>query len=179
MTKLLYCTIVLSFHRGLVVVVVSTTLILLVLLIYLLTTSIHIYVRIVFHEPAGPQATSQFEHSSIPGFLKRHFELDNYLTKRDAWAGAIEPALTQLNSPRTDCPMKLPDISLPQVWQASSPLGGQGEDEESNILTMGKIKDTEDENTGFFTSEAKALNNAIGSLIQQIRQRNLSGEAGL
>ncbi|KAI8057826.1 phosphoesterase family-domain-containing protein [Syncephalis plumigaleata] len=139
----------------------------------------------VFHEPAGPQAASQFEHSSIPGFLKRHFKLDNYLTKRDEWAGAIEPALVQLKSPRMDCPLKLPDIPLPQFWQPSSPLGGQGDGDDadtagtSDISIIGEIKDNEDETTGYFTSEARTLDSVIGSIVRQVRKRDHSGEAGL
>ncbi|XP_045790701.1 non-specific phospholipase C4-like [Trifolium pratense] len=62
----------------------------------------------VLHEPSGPFPTSQYEHSSIPATVKKIFNLPNFLTKRDAWAGTFEGLLT-LTKPRTDCPEKLPD----------------------------------------------------------------------
>ncbi|KAI4353650.1 hypothetical protein L6164_002582 [Bauhinia variegata] len=60
----------------------------------------------VLHEPSGPYPTSQFEHSSIPATLKKIFNLPEFLTKRDAWAGTFEGLLTR-SSPRTDCPVTL------------------------------------------------------------------------
>jgi phospholipase C len=44
-----------------------------------------------------------FEHSSIPGTLKKLFDLPNFLTRRDAWAATFDVALTR-KTPRTDCP---------------------------------------------------------------------------
>ncbi|GAB2234772.1 hypothetical protein Droror1_Dr00004037 [Drosera rotundifolia] len=61
----------------------------------------------VLHEPSGPEATSQFEHSSIPATVKKLFNLKDFLTKRDAWAGTFEGLLTR-KTPRTDCPVTLP-----------------------------------------------------------------------
>ncbi|KAB1220028.1 Non-specific phospholipase C3 [Morella rubra] len=60
----------------------------------------------VLHGPSGPEPTSQFEHSSIPATVKKIFNLKEFLTKRDAWAGTFEGVLTR-NSPRTDCPVTL------------------------------------------------------------------------
>lgn len=57
----------------------------------------------VLHEPSGPYPTSQFEHSSIPATVKKIFNLKEFLTKRDAWAGTFETVLTR-DTPRTDCP---------------------------------------------------------------------------
>ncbi|XP_020202893.1 non-specific phospholipase C4 [Cajanus cajan] len=62
----------------------------------------------VLHEPSGPSPTSQYEHSSIPATVKKIFNLPEFLTKRDEWAGTFEGLLTR-SSPRTDCPEKLPD----------------------------------------------------------------------
>ncbi|XP_027337030.1 non-specific phospholipase C3-like [Abrus precatorius] len=62
----------------------------------------------VLHEPSGPFPTSQYEHSSIPATVKKIFNLPQFLTKRDAWAGTLEGLLT-LSTPRTDCPVKLPE----------------------------------------------------------------------
>ncbi|XP_042400779.1 non-specific phospholipase C3-like [Zingiber officinale] len=62
----------------------------------------------VIHEPSGPQATSQFEHSSIPATVKKIFNLKEFLTHRDAWAGTFEAVLTR-TTPRMDCPETLPE----------------------------------------------------------------------
>ncbi|KAL5834753.1 hypothetical protein ACOSQ4_014250 [Xanthoceras sorbifolium] len=60
----------------------------------------------VLHGPAGPEATSEFEHSSIPATLKKIFNLKKFLTKRDAWAGTFDVVVNR-NTPRTDCPVTL------------------------------------------------------------------------
>ncbi|CAN1227578.1 Non-specific phospholipase C4 [Linum perenne] len=60
----------------------------------------------VVHEPSGPYPNSEFEHSSIPATVKKIFNLNDFLTKRDAWAGTFDSILT-LTTPRTDCPLKL------------------------------------------------------------------------
>ncbi|GMG98512.1 hypothetical protein Nepgr_000352 [Nepenthes gracilis] len=62
----------------------------------------------VLHGPSGPESTSEFEHSSIPATVKKIFNLKEFLTKRDAWAGTFEGLLTR-KSPRTDCPVTLPE----------------------------------------------------------------------
>lgn len=86
------------------------------------------------HAPSGegkPTPNSHFEHSSVPATLKKMFNLgDDFLTKRDAWAGTFESAWNNsLTEPRTghvidaahlltsalDCPMTLP--SPPELRQ--------------------------------------------------------------
>ncbi|CAI9103349.1 OLC1v1001812C1 [Oldenlandia corymbosa var. corymbosa] len=62
----------------------------------------------VLHRPSGPYPTSQFEHSSIPATVKKIFNLKEFLTKRDAWAGTFE-SLINRDNPRTDCPEILPE----------------------------------------------------------------------
>ncbi|KAJ9563331.1 hypothetical protein OSB04_008491 [Centaurea solstitialis] len=62
----------------------------------------------VLHEPSGPFPSSQFEHSSIPATVKKIFNLKEFLTKRDEWAGTFEGILTR-TTPRTDCPFSLPE----------------------------------------------------------------------
>ncbi|KAJ4982107.1 hypothetical protein NE237_032944 [Protea cynaroides] len=62
----------------------------------------------VLHGPSGPFPTSEFEHSSIPATVKKIFNLKDFLTKRDAWAGTFETLLTR-ETPRTDCPVTLPE----------------------------------------------------------------------
>ncbi|KAJ4789934.1 Non-specific phospholipase C1 [Rhynchospora pubera] len=65
----------------------------------------------VIHKPDGPTPTSEFEHSSIPATMKKLFNLtSDHLTKRDAWAGTFEKYFTIRNTPRTDCPEKLPEV---------------------------------------------------------------------
>ncbi|CAM8949407.1 unnamed protein product [Rhodiola kirilowii] len=65
----------------------------------------------VIHKPTGPTPTSQFEHSSIPATVKRLFNLkSNFLTKRDAWAGTFERYFHLRDTPRTDCPVTLPEV---------------------------------------------------------------------
>ncbi|TKV90118.1 hypothetical protein SEVIR_9G007400v4 [Setaria viridis] len=58
--------------------------------------------------PSGPYPTSEFEHSSIPATVKKIFNLDGFLTRRDAWAGTFDSVLTR-DTPRTDCPVTLPE----------------------------------------------------------------------
>jgi len=58
--------------------------------------------------PSAPYPTSEFEHSSIPATVKNIFNLDGFLTKRDAWAGTFDSVLTR-DTPRTDCPVTLPE----------------------------------------------------------------------
>jgi len=61
-------------------------------------------------KPDGPTNTSRFEHSSLPATLGKIFGFKSFLTKRDEWAGTFEQYLTQRTTPRTDCPMTLPDL---------------------------------------------------------------------
>ncbi|XP_062101713.1 non-specific phospholipase C4-like [Humulus lupulus] len=63
----------------------------------------------VVHDPTGPLPTSQYEHSSIPATVKKIFGLPNFLTKRDEWAGTFESVFLTRTTPRTDCPVTLPE----------------------------------------------------------------------
>ncbi|KAF6153582.1 hypothetical protein GIB67_027449 [Kingdonia uniflora] len=66
---------------------------------------------LVIHEPNGPTPHSQFEHSSIPATVKKLFNLkSNFLTKRDAWAGTFDSYFNLRDTPRDDCPEKLPEV---------------------------------------------------------------------
>ncbi|CAA6669673.1 unnamed protein product [Spirodela intermedia] len=49
----------------------------------------------VLHEPSGPYPSSQYEHSSIPATVKKIFNLREFLTKRDAWAGTFETKMRE------------------------------------------------------------------------------------
>lgn len=66
---------------------------------------------VVLHGPSGPYPTSQFEHSSVPATVKKIFNLKEFLTKRDAWAGTFEGVLSR-QTPRTDCPGKSSNRAL-------------------------------------------------------------------
>ncbi|GAV88681.1 hypothetical protein CFOL_v3_32103 [Cephalotus follicularis] len=60
------------------------------------------------HGPSGPYPTSEFEHSSIAATVKKIFNLKDFLTRRDAWAGTFECVLNTTRL-RTDCPVTLPE----------------------------------------------------------------------
>ncbi|KAH6793793.1 non-specific phospholipase C4 [Perilla frutescens var. hirtella] len=60
----------------------------------------------VIHGPSGPFPSSEFEHSSIPATVKKIFNLNEFLTKRDEWAGTFDIAINR-SSPRNDCPETL------------------------------------------------------------------------
>ncbi|KAG9454460.1 hypothetical protein H6P81_007364 [Aristolochia fimbriata] len=62
----------------------------------------------VVHRASGPHPSSEYEHSSIPATVKKIFNLRDFLTKRDAWAGTFETVINR-QTPRTDCPLTLPE----------------------------------------------------------------------
>jgi len=64
----------------------------------------------VVNRPSGPFEDSEYEASSIPATLKKIFNMSNFLTKRDEWAGTFEHVVMNRTEPRTDCPEKLPEI---------------------------------------------------------------------
>ncbi|PKA53122.1 phospholipase C [Apostasia shenzhenica] len=72
----------------------------------------------VIHRPSGPEPSSEFEHSSIPATVKKIFNLKEFLTKRDAWAGTFDVVLTR-TTPRTDCPLTLPEVEKMRKKEAA------------------------------------------------------------
>lgn len=66
----------------------------------------------VIHSPKGPQPNSQYEHSSVSATLKELFDLPEFLTQRDAWAGSFLSEL-ELAEPRTDTIMHTPEAPQP------------------------------------------------------------------
>lgn len=65
----------------------------------------------VVHDPPAankPFPSSLYDHSSVPATVKALFDMPAFLTKRDEWAGTFTHILTR-ETPRTDCPMVLPD----------------------------------------------------------------------
>ncbi|KAJ3287901.1 hypothetical protein HDU76_007762 [Blyttiomyces sp. JEL0837] len=63
----------------------------------------------VIHKPTGPFPNSEFEHSSLSATLKNIFNLPDFLTKRDEFAGTFDEFTRVLSSPRTDCIKQVPD----------------------------------------------------------------------
>jgi len=60
--------------------------------------------------PTAPTATSQYDSTSIMATVNKIFNITEHLTKRDAWSGTFDHLFLQLSTPRTDCPMTLPNI---------------------------------------------------------------------
>eukprot|EP01064_Diplonema_japonicum_P019543 TRINITY_DN2828_c3_g4_i1.p1 TRINITY_DN2828_c3_g4~~TRINITY_DN2828_c3_g4_i1.p1 ORF type:complete len:481 (+),score=158.78 TRINITY_DN2828_c3_g4_i1:39-1481(+) len=84
----------------------------------------------VIHKPDGPQPNSEYELTSLLSTLKNMFELPGpHLSKRSAWAGTYDHFLTELTTPRTDCPAELPPspkylTPLQAEIEASLPING-------------------------------------------------------
>jgi len=64
----------------------------------------------VIHEPTGPTSTSQYETTSVIATANKIFGIKDSMHNRDAWAGTFENLFLELDKPRDDCPMVLPDI---------------------------------------------------------------------
>jgi phospholipase C len=66
----------------------------------------------ILHDVRGPTPTSQYEHASIAATLKKLFNWDSPLTRRDAWAATFDHLWTDPkfaeSKPRKDCPTTLP-----------------------------------------------------------------------
>ena len=65
---------------------------------------------IVVHDPTdGPEPDSRYEHASIPATARRLFNISESLTRREAWAAPFDSVLS-LATPRTDCPLTMPEV---------------------------------------------------------------------
>jgi len=107
----------------------------------------------IISKPNGPVEDSEFEHTSIAATLKKMFDLPNFLTKRDEWAGTFEHVFMNRTEPRTDCPMKLPSINKPS----------------KALLETEKSKPTTDLQDSFLIL-ASSLNNLDYSKYQNLTQ---------
>lgn len=91
----------------------------------------------VFQKAAGPYNDSEFDLTSVCATAKNLFNLSEFLTKRDEWAGSFDELLT-LDQPRTDTPMHLPEAPpappCVQPWcpPVSHQEGGRKLQEESS-----------------------------------------------
>ena len=68
--------------------------------------------------PSGvqaPEATSQFDHTSIISTANKIFGLEGSMTLRDAWAGHFENLVDGSAGLRTDCPLTLPRPPAPSA----------------------------------------------------------------
>jgi len=64
----------------------------------------------VVHRPTGPTSTSQFDSTSIMATINKIFNIKENMLKRAEWAGTFEHIFNQMDAPRDDCPISLPDI---------------------------------------------------------------------
>jgi len=69
---------------------------------------------LVVHEPSGaaaPTPTSQYDSTSIIASVNRILGIKPPQNPRVTWAGTWDYLLLNMTTPRTDCPMKLPNIA--------------------------------------------------------------------
>ena len=77
-----------------------------------------------------PAKNSEYDLTSVMATVRKIFPYMNKtspLTKRDAWAATFEHTLMQMDSPRTDCPLHLPDAPAPALMshaEGSQPRNG-------------------------------------------------------
>ena len=77
-----------------------------------------------------PAKNSEYDLTSVMATVRKIFPYMNKtspLTKRDAWAATFEQTLMQMDSPRTDCPLHLPDAPAPALMshaEGSQPRNG-------------------------------------------------------
>jgi len=81
--------------------------------------------NVLVHEAPGsqkPEPTSQWELSSIPATVSKIFDLKGpALSARTAWAATFEHLLSR-DTPRTDAPLKLPDLLPPKLGELERQL---------------------------------------------------------
>mmetsp|Transcript_25085 Transcript_25085/g.77347 ORF Transcript_25085/g.77347 Transcript_25085/m.77347 type:complete len:514 (-) Transcript_25085:70-1611(-) len=83
----------------------------------------------VISEPkVKPANDSQYDGTSIVSTIKRLYDLPNFLTKRDAWSAPFDWLFDELDEPRTDAPMHLPDAPAPIPRPGGHPWGTDCDD---------------------------------------------------
>ena len=82
----------------------------------------------VVHGPHGPTPTSQYEHSSIPATVKKIFGLpQDFLTRRDAWAGLGDLVLARHQArPRGNKHCGSSSAATVHQWRSKGRGGGAG-----------------------------------------------------
>jgi phospholipase C len=63
----------------------------------------------------GKVDSTRYQHTSVLATLKKLFNLNGFLTKRDASANAFDGLFAELSAPRTDTPQTLPRVALPAI----------------------------------------------------------------
>jgi len=69
---------------------------------------------LLIHEPTGVQAPSQYsqwDSTSLIATTNKILGINPSMTNRTAWAGLFDNLLLERTTPRTDCPVTLPDIA--------------------------------------------------------------------
>ena len=80
--------------------------------------------------------TSQYELSSIPATLRKLFpQLGGPLNSRDAWAATFEHLWAERETPRTDCPLKLPSVPLPPAGEMERTLALSVDEHAQGLMT--------------------------------------------
>ena len=85
----------------------------------------------VVSEPAArakPFSDSQYDGTSIAATIKRLFGLPSFLTRRDAWSASFDHLFDELQAPRTDAPMHLPEAPPPTARHGTRPYGTDCDD---------------------------------------------------
>ena len=85
----------------------------------------------IVHEPeAGhkPSKDSRFDGTSIVSTIKRLFDLPRFLTRRDAWSAPFDHLFNELDAPRADAPMHLPEAPAPTPRPGGQPWGTDCDD---------------------------------------------------
>lgn len=70
----------------------------------------------------------RYDGTSIVSTIKRLYDLPNFLTKRDAWSAPFDWLFEELDEPRTDAPMHLPDAPAPIPRPGGHPWGTDCDD---------------------------------------------------
>ena len=77
---------------------------------------------------AKPFAGSRYDGTSIVSTIKRLFDLPRFLTKRDAWSATFDHLFDELDAPRDDAPMHLPEAPRPTPRPGFKPWGTDCDD---------------------------------------------------
>lgn len=129
---------------------------------------------VVSRPPNGPFETSEYEHSSIAATLKKLFGLPNFLTRRDEWAGTFEHlwANSTLKSPRTDCPIELPEVTWDEGVQRKNEAM-LTESQESLLKLMSAMNTGNTQVKGMSPAKARGVVSTFWKSIKEKMSRNL------
>ncbi|MBV9603442.1 MAG: alkaline phosphatase family protein [Chloroflexi bacterium] len=127
---------------------------------------------------AGRVDSTQYQHTSVLSTVKKLFGLPGFLTKRDESANSFESVLN-LSSARTDTPLTLPRVQMPQVsvsiddprYPANQPL-----DRDQCALVQRVYHLTKDSQSAGFTAAILPIRQGDAhEFVRQSLQRYLAG----